>query len=235
MKTLIVIPTYNEKENIKFLVSEIFYYLPTTDILFIDDNSPDQSATIIKELQKTTPQIYLIERPQKLGLGSAYLRGFKWGLERDYDYFFEMDADLSHNPKYLPDFLKAIQTNDLVLGSRYIEGGDIENWSLMRRILSKGGSLYSQILLRLPYKDLTGGFKCFSSKVLRSIDLDSVHSEGYCFQIELTYKTHKQKFKVKEIPIIFSNRSNGKSKISRKIVLEAILKIPFLPSYSSSD
>ncbi len=228
MKTLILIPTYNERENIKILVSEIFRYLPTTDILFIDDHSPDQSADSIKDLQKTTSQIHLIERPKKLGLGSAYIRGFKWGLERGYDYFFEMDADLSHSPKYLPEFLKIIKIYDLVLGSRYIEGGGIEGWNFFRRLLSKGGSLYSRILLGLPYRDLTGGFKCFSSKVLKAIDLDIIQSDGYCFQIELTYKAHRKGFQIKEIPIIFSNRSCGKSKISRKIVLEALWKTPFL-------
>ena len=227
MKTLIVVPTYNEKENIKILVSKIFLYHPPADILFIDDNSPDHSATIIKELQKTSSQIHLIERPGKLGLGSAYLTGFKWGLERDYDTFFEMDADLSHHPKYLPDFLNAIQTHDLVVGSRYIPGGGIENWNFFRRLLSKGGSYYSQKLLGLPYQDLTAGFKCFKSNVLKSLDLDKIKSEGYCFQIELTHKTHLKGFRIKEIPILFSNRSFGKSKISKKIVLEAIWKVLF--------
>jgi len=231
MKTLIIIPTYNERENIKILVSEIFHTLPHTDILFIDDASPDRSAAIIKELQKATSQIHLIERPQKSGLGSAYITGFKWGLEKGYDILFEMDADLSHQPKYLPEFLKFISTHDLVLGSRYVEGGGVENWNLVRRLLSRGGSLYSRILLGLPYKDLTGGFKCFRAEVLKTIDLDTVTSEGYCFQVELTYKAHQKKFKIKEIPILFRERHNGKSKLSKRIVLEALWKIPRLSFY----
>ncbi|MBI3018824.1 MAG: polyprenol monophosphomannose synthase [Deltaproteobacteria bacterium] len=228
MKTLIILPTYNERENIRTLVSEIFRYHPLTDVLFVDDNSPDGTANEVQKLQKIIPRVFLIERPQKLGLGSAYITGFKWGLEKGYDTFFEMDADLSHHPKYLPSFLKAIQTNDLVLGSRYIGGGNIEGWSLFRQFLSKGGSLYSRTLLRLPYKDLTGGFKCFSSKVLKGINLDNIQSDGYCFQIELTYQAHLKGFQIKEIPIIFFNRSCGKSKISRKIVFEALWKVPFL-------
>ena len=227
MKILIILPTYNERENIKKITSEIFHTLPATDILFIDDNSPDRSADIIKELQKTTSQIHLIERPQKLGLGSAYVTGFKWALNNHYDFIFEMDADLSHQPKYLPKFLEATQIYDLVLGSRYVPQGGVENWNFFRRLLSKGGGLYARLWLRLPYQDLTGGFKCFRSKVLRSIDLDSIHSEGYCFQIELTTLAHHKGFKIGEVPIVFTERTRGKSKISRKIILEALWRIPF--------
>lgn len=227
-KKIIIIPTYNEKENISSLVPKIFYYLPDSHILFIDDNSPDGTAKVIQQFQKTIPQIHLIQRPSKGGLGSAYIQGFKWALKNHYEYIFEMDGDFSHHPKYLADLLKAAQTHDLVLGSRYIYGGGVENWNILRRILSKSGSFYSRFLLSLPYKDLTGGFKCFRSHVLKSLDLDRIQSEGYCFQIELTYKTHQKGFKISEIPIIFTERCQGKSKISRKIVFEALWKVPLL-------
>ncbi|HBQ21495.1 MAG: dolichyl-phosphate beta-D-mannosyltransferase [Deltaproteobacteria bacterium GWA2_38_16] len=227
-KSVIIIPTYNEKDNVPQLTSQIFHFIPQTDILFIDDNSPDGTRQKIKELQKNNPHLYLLERPQKMGLGSAYITGFKWALEHHYDFIFEMDADLSHQPKYLPKFLEAAKTHDLVLGSRYIPGGGVENWNLFRRLLSRGGSLYSRFWLRLPYKDLTGGFKCFRSQVLKSLNLDSVRAEGYCFQVELTFRAHQKGFKIAEVPIIFPERTHGKSKISRKIVLEALWKVPLL-------
>ncbi len=228
MKSLIIIPTYNEKENINRLIPEILKYLPNTHILFIDDNSPDGTADTIKTLQRTNPKLHLLERPGKLGLGSAYIQGFKWALKREYEFIFEMDGDFSHHPKYLPKLLEVARTHDLALGSRYIKDGGVENWPVHRKLLSLGGSFYSRTLLGLPYKDLTGGFKCFRRKVLQSLNLDQIQSEGYCFQVELTYRAHQKGFKISEVPIIFSERQHGKSKISKKIVLEALWKIPLL-------
>ncbi|OGQ17917.1 MAG: dolichyl-phosphate beta-D-mannosyltransferase [Deltaproteobacteria bacterium RIFCSPHIGHO2_02_FULL_40_11] len=228
MNSLVIIPTYNEKENLTELLTQIFQALDHTHLLFIDDGSPDGTADQIKTFQKQYPQIHLIERPKKMGLGSAYLTGFKWALQKNYDFIFEMDADLSHQPKYLPTLLEAAQTYDLVLGSRYVPGGGVENWNFFRKLLSLGGSLYARLWLGLDYRDLTGGFKCFNARVLKTIDLDAVHSEGYCFQIELTYRTHKKGFQIGEVPIVFPERRHGKSKISRKIVLEALWKVPYL-------
>lgn len=226
--SLIIVPTYNEKENITKLVPEILLHLPSTHILCIDDHSPDGTADTIKALQKKHPHLHLLERPGKLGLGSAYIRGFKWALEKNYEFIFEMDGDFSHHPKYLPKLLEAAQTSDLVLGSRYIKEGGVENWPFHRKLLSLGGSLYSRTLLGLPYKDLTGGFKCFRRKVLQALNLDLIQSEGYCFQVELTYRAHQKGFKITEVPIIFTERQIGKSKISRKIVFEALWKVPLL-------
>jgi len=206
MKSLIIIPTYDERENLGTLIPEIFKYVPETDILFVDDNSPDGTAQYIKEQQANNKQIHLIERSGKMGLGTAYIAGFKWALQRSYDTILEMDADGSHQPKYLPKLLDTAKTCDLVLGSRYIPGGGTRNWSLFRRFLSRGTSLYTKALLFLPYSDLTGGFKCFRRHVLESMQLDQVKSEGYCFQIELTYLAHKKGFKIKEVPIIFSTQ-----------------------------
>ena len=229
MKPLIIIPVYNEKENLEHLIPSIFQELPTSHVLIIDDQSPDGSAEYIKQLQKKDSRIFLIERPKKLGLGSAYITGFLWGLEYGYDYFFEMDGDGSHDPKALPHFLSAMeQSYDIILGSRYINGGKIENWNWFRRGMSWGGNLYARTLLSLPYHDLTGGFKCFRENVLRQLPLNKIRSDGYCFQIELTYLAHKQGCKILEVPIVFTERRSGKSKFSQKIVFEAVIKVPLL-------
>lgn len=229
-KSLIIIPTYNESENIEKLLGEIFSIEKDINILIVDDNSPDKTYEIIEKLMadKYKGKLNLLKRSGKLGLGTAYIAGFKWAIERKFDYIFEMDADFSHNPKYLPDFLREIEKNDLVIGSRYIKGGGVKNWGLIRKIISRGGSLYSKIILGLPINDITGGFKCFKREVLEYIDLDSIKSNGYSFQVEMNYRVHLNKFKMKETPIIFEDRTLGKSKMSRKIFIEAIFMVPRL-------
>lgn len=223
-KSLIIIPTYNERDNIQNLLIEIYKNLPETHILIVDDNSPDKTYDLVQELidNKYGEQLHLYKRAGKLGLGTAYLEGFAWALKRDYAYIFEMDADFSHNPIYLPDFIKAIQDNDLVIGSRYVAGGGVKNWGLIRKFISRGGSLYSKTILGLPLNDITGGFKCFKRETLETIPLDRIRSNGYSFQVELNYITFIKGLRIKEIPIIFEDRIIGNSKMSKKIFLEAI-------------
>lgn len=220
---LVILPTYNEKENITELVKEIFAQNLNLDILVVDDNSPDGTGQLVEDLRKNMPQLFILHREKKEGLGRAYIAGFKWALEHNYDYVFEMDADFSHQPKYLKDFLEAIKDNDLIIGSRYIKGGGTEGWSKIRELISRGGCFYAKVILGLKIKDLTGGFKCYSRKVLENIDLDKVGSNGYMFQIEMTYKAIKSGLKVREIPIIFIERAQGKTKFNRKIIWEAII------------
>ena len=224
---LIIIPTYNESDNIEKLLDLISRTDPAAHVLIVDDNSPDRTYEIVERLMQTSypGRLFLLKRAGKLGLGTAYIAGFKWALARDYDYIFEMDADFSHDPKYLPAFLAAIEKNDLVLGSRYVPGGGVKNWGLLRKFISRGGSLYARTILGLSLRDLTGGFKCFRRQVLESIDLDAVKSNGYSFQIEMTYRARCQGFRICETPIVFEDRTAGKSKMSRKIFLEAVLMV----------
>jgi len=224
---LIIIPTYNESDNIEKLLDLISRTDPAAHVLIVDDNSPDRTYEIVERLMQTSypGRLFLLKRAGKLGLGTAYIAGFKWALARDYDYIFEMDADFSHDPKYLPAFLAAIEKNDLVLGSRYVPGGGVKNWGLLRKFISRGGSLYARTILGLSLRDLTGGFKCFRRQVLEAIDLDSVKSNGYSFQIEMTYRARCQGFRICETPIVFEDRTAGKSKMSRKIFLEAVLMV----------
>jgi dolichol-phosphate mannosyltransferase len=223
-KTLIIIPTYNEKDNLKPLTAEVLKTVPV-DILVVDDNSPDGTGAIADGLASSEPRIKVLHRRNKEGLGKAYAAGFKWGLENGYDLLFEMDCDFSHQPKYLPDFLERIKDADLVLGSRYVRGGGVENWPAMRKLISMGGSLYARTILGLGIKDLTGGFKCFRRRVLETIDFENLITGGYGFQIEMTYKAVKLGFKVVETPIIFPDRVVGKSKMSKKIFIEALLNM----------
>jgi dolichol-phosphate mannosyltransferase len=225
LKTLIIIPTYNEAENILKLLDAVNSNAPAADILVVDDNSPDGTAALVEGRMKNDRRVKIMKRSGKLGLGSAYIGGFRYALEHRYEAVFEMDADFSHNPAYLPKFLDALKDADLVLGSRYVEGGGVENWPLRRRLISLGGSLYSRLILGVSYHDLTGGFKCFRREALLAIDLDAVHSEGYSFQIELTYRVHKKGLRIREIPIVFVDRVDGKSKMSWKIFLEAIYRV----------
>ena len=224
---LIIIPTYNESDNIEKLLDLISRTDPAAHVLIVDDNSPDRTYEIVERLMQTSypGRLFLLKRAGKLGLGTAYIAGFKWALARDYDYIFEMDADFSHDPKYLPAFLTAIEKHDLVLGSRYVPGGGVKNWGLLRKIISRGGSLYARTILGLSLRDLTGGFKCFRRQVLESIDLDAVKSNGYSFQIEMTYRARCEGFRICETPIVFEDRTAGKSKMSRKIFLEAVLMV----------
>ena len=220
MKTLIIIPTYNEVDNLRPLIGEIFSYAPQTDILVVDDNSPDGTGKLADELSQENPQIHVLHRAGKLGLGTAYIAGFKYAIEQQYDAAFEMDADFSHNPRYLPDFLQAIEDADMVIGARYIKGGGTPNWSPLRRFISGGGNTYTRLMLGFGIHDYTAGFRCYRRRVLESIDLDSIESQGYAFQIELVYRVMRHNFKIVEIPIVFVDRRVGKSKMSRKIFIE---------------
>lgn len=224
-KTLIIVPTYNERENLPELVSQIFAEVPHTHILVVDDNSPDGTGALADGLAAADARVHVMHRAGKLGLGTAYIGGFKWALERDYERVFEMDADFSHQPKYLPTFLEKAEEADLVLGCRYMKGGGTEDWTFMRRMISKGGNLYARAVMGLRFKDLTGGFKCFRREVLEALELDAVKSKGYAFQIELTYRAHLAGFKIAEVPIIFPDRKLGQSKMSGRIVREAMLNV----------
>ena len=221
MKTLIIIPTYNEVENLPSLLQGISAYAPATDILIVDDNSPDGTGKLANEMCKKDSRLHVLHRPGKLGLGTAYIAGFKYAIARGYDAAFEMDADFSHDPRYLPDFLRAISGADLVIGSRYIPGGKTPNWSMSRRMISGFGNVFARFLLGIPVHDCTGGYRCYRRHVLQSIDLDSVQSRGYAFQVELTYRVTRHGFKIVETPITFMDRRLGTSKMSRKIVIEA--------------
>ena len=221
-KSLIIIPTYNEKDNVKKISDIILGKYQSIDILFVDDGSPDGTGGIIDGLVSRNSKINVIHREGKLGLGTAYIRGFKWALERDYEYIFEMDCDFSHEPEYIADFLEAIKDTDLVLGSRYTVGVSVINWTLYRLLISKFATLYVRIITGMPATDSTGGFKCFRRSVLETIDLDKIKSNGYSFQIEMTYNAWMAGFKIKEIPIIFYERAEGDSKMSKAIVREAI-------------
>ncbi len=222
-KVLIIIPTYNERENIETLLGRVFEQLPEAHVLIVDDSSPDGTGELADTLGEKDDRIHVMHRPGKLGLGTAYVAGFRHGLERDYGYIFEMDADFSHDPKYLPVMLEMARGGvDLVLGSRYVPGGGTENWAPWRKVLSRGGSTYARSVLGVHVRDLTGGFKCFRRRVLEALDLSAVRSEGYSFQIEMTYRAIRKGFTVDETPIVFVDRREGQSKMSRDIFLEAI-------------
>jgi len=222
-RALVVMPTYNEAENITGIIPAVLKQDPLFDILVVDDNSPDGTARLVKEVQESFPgRVQLLERPQKQGLGRAYIAGFRYALEKGYAYILEMDADFSHNPEVLPRFLQAIKDADLVLGSRYITGVNVVNWPLKRLLLSYGASYYTRFITGLPVKDPTGGFKCFRRQVLETLNLDGIHSNGYSFQIEMSFRAWKKGFRIKEIPIVFTERMEGKSKMSAKIVREAV-------------
>ena len=224
-KTLIIIPTYNEGENLPNLLDAIFEVNDAVHILVVDDNSPDGTGDFADKKATEDSRVHVLHREGKLGLGTAYIAGFKWALERDYQFIFEMDADFSHQPKYIPEFLAAARDADLVLGCRYMKGGGTEDWGPIRKLISQGGNLYARSILWLPYKDLTGGFKCFRREVLENLDLDSVTSVGYAFQIELTYRAHKRGYRIVQTPIIFPDRNVGESKMSGNIVREAMLNV----------
>ena len=228
MKKLVIIPTYNEKENIEAILSAVFTLEQRFDVLVIDDGSPDGTAQIVQNLQSIFPsQLFLEERKGKLGLGTAYIHGFKWALERNYDYVFEMDADFSHNPKDLIRLYDACQNQgaDLAIGSRYVKGGGTIKWPWDRILLSRGGSLYTRMITWMPVKDTTAGFVCYSKKVLQTIDLDKISFLGYAFQIEMKFASWKLGFKIMEVPIIFIDRKLGASKMHKGIVKEGIIGV----------
>lgn len=224
-KSLIIIPTYNELENIRKIIPDILDRYDEADLLIVDDNSPDGTGIFVEQLTQETDRIKLIKRPSKMGLGTAYIQGFKYAIQNGYDYIFEMDADYSHDPKEIGNFLEAIKSYDLVLGSRYKTGVNVVNWPMQRLLLSYFANSYTRLVTGIPVRDATGGFKCFRRKVLESIDLDSIKSNGYAFQIEMTFKAYKKGFKIIEIPIIFVDRFQGTSKMSKKIVREAVFMV----------
>jgi len=221
-RCLVVIPTYNEADNIPQLLPIILGLGEHFNVLVVDDSSPDGTAKLVKEMQKTESRVHLIERAGKMGLGTAYVAGFKYALANGFEFIFEMDADFSHDPQELPRLLDKAQSYDLVIGSRYISGVNVVNWPMRRLILSYGANLYTRIITGMPVRDATGGYKCFRRKVLESIDLDAIHSNGYAFQIEMNYKTWRKGYRVHEIPIVFVDRRIGVSKMSGHIVYEAV-------------
>ena len=222
MKALVIIPTYNESENIKNIISEVLKQDEIIEVLVVDDNSPDKTAELVKKMTQSEMRINLLQRRSKMGLGSAYVAGFRYALANDYDYIIEMDADFSHDPKVLPEMIKAMENNDLVIGSRYLKGVNVVNWPLWRLILSTFASKYVRIITGMPIKDPTGGFKCFRREVLESIELNKILSDGYSFQVEMNYRAWVKKFRIKEIPIIFTDRRVGESKMTMKIIREAV-------------
>ena len=223
MKALVIVPTFNEKDNLPRIVPEILARDASLSVLVVDDNSPDGTGALADELAaQSGGRIHVLHRQTKDGLGQAYLAGFRWALERDYDLVFEMDADFSHDPKYLPDFLAAAREADLVLGSRYVSGVNVVNWPMSRLLLSYFANVYSRLVTGMPLRDGTGGFKCFHRRVLEAIDLGDVRSNGYSFQIEMSFRAFRKGFQIKEIPIVFVDRQAGTSKMSKKIVREAI-------------
>jgi dolichol-phosphate mannosyltransferase len=224
-KTLVIIPTYNELENVKLIIPDILGRYNNLDILVVDDKSPDGTAEFIQSLAESDDRIKLIVREKKMGLGTAYKEGFKYALKNDYEYIFEMDADYSHDPKEIANFLKAAQEYDLVLGSRYINGVNVINWPMRRLLLSYFANIYTRLITGLPIMDATGGYKCFRRKVLEAIDFNDVKSNGYAFQIEITYKARRKGFNIGEIPIVFVDRTMGHSKMSKKIVREAVFMV----------
>lgn len=224
-RALVIIPTYNEKENIATIIPAVLDQDPRISVLVVDDNSPDGTGQIVDALAAQEERIDILHRQKKEGLGQAYIAGFRWALAADYDFIFEMDADFSHRPIYLKDFLETIEHNDLVLGSRYISGINVINWPMSRLLLSYSANIYARLITGLPVLDATGGFKCFRRQVLETIDLDKVQTSGYGFQIEMSMRAWKKGFRVKEIPIIFYDRTVGVSKMSMKIMWEAIILV----------
>ncbi len=229
-KALIVIPTYNERENIAVVIERIYAqnltaWIKELNILVVDDNSPDGTSEIVQSLQSGNSGIYLLSRPEKKGLGSAYVEGFKWALQRDYDYIFEMDADLSHDPIYLKDFLEAIKTNDLVIGSRYVRGVNVINWPLSRLLISYFGNRYARLVTGMKINDATAGYKCFRREALAAVPLEKISASGYSFQIEMNYRVWLLKFRIFETPIIFYDREMGHSKMSTNIIREGLLLV----------
>ncbi len=230
-RILVIVPTYNEAENVRLIVPQILSQDPRIDVLVVDDNSPDGTALVVKDIMTSTKKVHLMKRPSKLGLGTAYVTGFRYALEQGYDYIFEMDADFSHDPKELSRFLVAIEDSDLVIGSRYIHGVNVVNWSMSRLLLSWLANVYTRWITGMPVRDATSGFKCFRRNVLEAVNLDNVHSDGYSFQIEMDFKVWKKGFRVLEISIVFVDRNVGVSKMSPRIVREAawmVWKLRFL-------
>jgi dolichol-phosphate mannosyltransferase len=227
-RALIIFPTYNERDNIEKIVHAVLPLDPRINVLIVDDNSPDGTGEIADKLAREESKVHVLHREKKDGLGRAYIAGFRWAIDQKFDYIFEMDADFSHGPEYLKDFLREIQNYDLVLWSRYISGVNVINWPMSRLLLSYFANVYTRVITGLPVRDATGGFKCFRREVLETIELDAVHSSGYSFQIEMSMRAWKKGFRIHEIPIIFVDRIAGSSKMSKKIMREAIWMVWWL-------
>ena len=221
-KALVIVPTYNEKDNLPVVVERLMRHPPEVELLVVDGNSPDGTGKLADEIAAKNPRVHVLHQKEKNGLGRAYCEAFKWALERDYEFIFEMDGDLSHNPDDIPAFLKAAESADLVLGSRYTNGIRVINWPLRRLMLSVGAGKYVRVITGMPFSDPTGGYKCFRRRALQAIDLDAIRSNGYSFQIEMTHKLWRQGMRIVEVPIIFLDRFQGSSKMSSKIVREAL-------------
>jgi dolichol-phosphate mannosyltransferase len=222
-RALVIVPTYDERDNITRLIRTVLAQDPRLEVLVVDDASPDGTGMLVDDIAVAEPRVHVLHRSAKLGLGTAYLAGFRWALDRDYAYIFEMDADFSHDPAHLPQFLKSIESADLVLGSRYREGRvTVVNWPMSRLLLSYFANIYARVVTGLQLYDSTGGFKCFRREVLAAIDLDKVRSNGYAFQIEMSFRAWKRGFRIVEIPIVFVDRTEGTSKMSKRIVREAV-------------
>lgn len=225
-RALVVVPTYNERDNIQELVAEVLRQDQRIHVLIVDDASPDGTGDVADAMAAESDRVDVMHRAGKLGLGTAYLDGFRWGLQREFDVFFEMDADFSHDPAHLPHFLEAVRSYDLVLGSRYLHGRvTVVNWPITRLLLSYFANTYARIVTGMPVADATGGFKCFRRAALEGIELGRVRSEGYAFQIEMTLRAWKRGFRVAEIPIVFADRTSGESKMSRRIIWEAVWRV----------
>jgi dolichol-phosphate mannosyltransferase len=223
---LVIIPTYNERDNVAAIAPQVLAAAPDVHILFVDDNSPDGTGAVLDDMAAAEPRVHVLHRAGKLGLGTAYLEGFRWGLARGYAYLFEMDADFSHDPRYLPVMLERARAGvDMVIGSRYVAGGGTVNWGILRQIISRGGGLYARTVLGVPIRDLTAGFICYRRQVLETLDLDGIRSSGYGFQIEMKYRVLQAGFRVEEVPIVFEDRRVGQSKMSRKIFVEALTMV----------
>jgi dolichol-phosphate mannosyltransferase len=222
-RALVIVPTYNERDNIERLIASTLVQDSRLDVLVVDDGSPDGTGDLVDAIAARNPRVHALHRPSKMGLGTAYVAGFRWALEGDYAIVFEMDADFSHDPAHLPQFLKAIEEADLVLGSRYNKGRvTVVNWPMSRLILSYAANIYARVVTGMPFDDLTGGFKAFRRSVVEAMDLDAIRSNGYAFQIEMSFRAWKRKFRIAEIPITFVDRTEGVSKMSPRIVREAV-------------
>ena len=223
MRTLLIVPTYNEVENVARVAAEFLAPVPDSELLFVDDASPDGTGALIDRIRAEDPRVHVLHRAGKLGLGTAYLDGFRWALARDYRLVVEMDADFSHDPRHLPDLVAAIDAGaDLAVGSRYVEGGGTRNWGLGRRLISRAGGRYARSVLGVDVRDMTAGFVCYRREALERIDLDAISSNGYSFQIEMKYRAHRAGLRIVEVPIVFEDRRVGQSKMSRAIVAEAL-------------
>ena len=225
LKALVIVPTFNERENLPPLIDRLMKLPSVVEVLVVDDNSPDGTGKLADEIAAKNPLVHVLHRQEKNGLGRAYIAGFKWALERDFEFIFEMDGDFSHNPDDIPSFLVAAQDADLVIGSRYDKGIRVINWPLKRLMLSMGAAKYVQIITGLPISDPTGGFKCFRRRTLMSLNLDAIRSNGYSFQIEMSHKIWRRGLKIVEVPIVFTDRFHGTSKMSRQIVWEALFMV----------